>query len=229
MPSASHLSIPESGGNSEAAVPQPAERPAPPQPAAQASPPVQVRRQPQPPETSAAQDSPPPEPVSQPQQPAQLKVVPLPTTPPPSPEIQHAPAAGRSPPPQREDISHQEPVENSETEDISVIPEQLSTVAAPQPSKPVEQSETDAPSQGEDLQTTKPVAEVRSPPSPPATEVNSNMTYGTTFFVTSPNKAPVQDTTPPVREDERIPVPACTQVNTTVLYISESNCCNHDF
>lgn len=108
-------------------------------------------------------------------------------------------------------------MENSESEDISVIPAQLSTVAAPQPSKPVEHSETDAPSQGEDLQTTRPQAEVR--PSPPATEVNSNMTYGTTFSVITPSKAPVQDTTPPVVEDKRIPVPACTQVNTAVLYI----------
>lgn len=199
MPSASHLSIPESGGNSEAASPQPA---------APASLPVQVPRQPQPPETPAVPDSPRPEPVSQPQQPAQLEVVPVPTTTPPSPEIQHAHAAGRSPPPQREDVSHQEPEENAETEGIAVIPEQLSTVDAPQPSN-------------SDLQTTTPTAEVRSP-SPPATEVNSGLTYGTSSSVTTPNKAPVQDTTPPVLEEEKIPVPACTQVNTTILYISES-------
>lgn len=190
MPSASHLSIPESGGNSEAASPQPA---------------AQVPRQPQPPETPAVPDSPRPEPVSQPQQPAQLEVVSVPTT---SPEIQHAHAAGRSPPPQREDVSHQEPEENAETEGIAVIPEQLSTVDAPQPSN-------------SDLQTTTPTAEVRSP-SPPATEVNSGLTYGTSSSVTTPNKAPVQDTTPPVLEEEKIPVPACTQVNTTILYISES-------
>lgn len=183
---------------------------------------MQVRRQPQPPEASAVADSPPPEPVSQPQQPAQLEVVPVPTTPPPSPEIQHAPAAGRSPPPQREDISQQEPVENSETEDVAVIPEQKSTDAL-QPSSSVEQPETDAPSQGEDLQTMTPTAEVRSLPSPPPTEINSNMTYGTTFSVITPSKAPVQDTTPPVLEEEKIPVPACTQVNTTII------CYNHDF
>lgn len=184
---------------------------------------MQVRRQPQPPEASAVADSPPPEPVSQPQQPAQLEVVPVPTTPPPSPEIQHAPAAGRSPPPQREDISQQEPVENSETEDAAVIPEPKSTVDALQPSSSVELSETDAPSQGEDLQTMTPTAEVRSLPSPPPTEINSNMTYGTTFSVITPSKAPVQDTTPPVLEEEKIPVPACTQVNTTIV------CYNHDF
>lgn len=207
VPSASHLPIPESGANSPASVPQPAATSAPPQPAARASPPGRIPQQP--PETSAVPESPPPEPVRQPQQPAQLEVAPVPKTPPPSPELQHAHAAGRSPPPQREDISHQEPVEHSEPEDMAVILEQRSTVDAPQPSSSVEQSETDAPPRGEDLQTTTPTAEVR-PASPPATEVNSG------FTVITPNKAPVQDTTPPVLE-ENIPVPARTQVNATII------------
>lgn len=190
---------------------------------AQAPASTQVPRQPEPPATSAALDSPPRKPVTQPEQPGQLVVGPVPTTPPPSPEIQHAPAARRSPPPQREDISCQEPVETTETQDTAVIPGQLSTLDASSSVK------TDAPTQGGELQTTTPTAEVRPPPSPPATGVNSDTTYGTTFSVITPNKAPVQDTTPPVLEQEKIPVPACTQVNTTILYSSESNSVNHNF
>ncbi|CAG01251.1 unnamed protein product [Tetraodon nigroviridis] len=201
VPSASHLPIPERGASSEAAVPGPAETSAPPQPAARASPPTEVPRQPQPAETSAVPSPPPPEPVSHP---PQLEVAPVPTTPPASPEIQHAPA-GRRPPPPREDTSHQEPVENSEPEDVAVLPD------APQPPSCVERSERDTPAEGEDLRSTAPTAQVPSPPSPPAAEVTSSVACGTTFSVITPNKAPVQDTTPPVLEKEKIPVPAYTQ------------------
>lgn len=172
---------------------------------------------PQPPETPAVPGSPPPEPVSQPQQAAQLCVVAVPTTPPPSPELRPAGAAGRSPPPPREDVSHQEPVENSEPDDIQVVLEQLSTGAAPQPHGSVEQSEDDTPSQGEDLHTTMAPAEASSPPSPPPTEVDSNLTYGTTVSVITPSKSPIQDTTPPDLEEEKLPVPACAQVSAAVI------------
>lgn len=180
---------------------------------------------PQPPETPAVPGSPPPEPVSQLQRSAQLHVVAVPTTPPPSPEIQPAGAAGRSPPPPREDVSHQEPVENSEPEDIQAILEQLSRGAAPQPYGSVEQSEDDTPPKGEDLHTTAAPSEASSPPSPPPTEVDSNLTYGTTMSVMTP----IQDTTPPDLEEEKLPAPACTQVNAAVSYLSESSCYNHHF
>lgn len=183
---------------------------------------------PQLPETPAVPGSPPPEPVSRLQRSAQLHVVAVPTTPPPSPELQPAGAAGRSPPPPREDVSHQEPVENSEPEDIQAISEQPSRGAAPQPHGSVEQSEDDTPPQGEDLHTTAAPAEASSPPSPTATEVDSNLTYGTTVSVMTPNRTPIQDTTPPDLE-EKLPAPACAQVNAAVSCLSESSCYNHHF
>lgn len=179
-----HLPIPERGGNRDAASPLPGETPA------QASPPQQVPQQP--PEASA--DCPPPPP----------EVVPVPSTPPPSPETQHPRAASRSPPPQAEDSSHQEPEENTETEDSAVIPEHLSSVDAAPPSSLVERSEPE---------TQTPRAEVLPPTRPPAAQLDSDMTHGSSLSVKTPEKAPVQDSTPPILQKERTPVPACTQVS----------------
>lgn len=109
-------------------------------------------------------------------------------------------------------------MENSETDDSAVISEHLSIVDAPQPSSLVEQSETDTQSEGEDLQTTKSTAEVRPLTAPPATQVNSNMTYEASVSVKTPEKAPVQDSTPPILLEKK--TPACTQVNTNTVYVS---------
>lgn len=103
-------------------------------------------------------------------------------------------------------------MENCETEDRAVSSERLSKADAPQPSSLVEQSESDTQSEGEDLPTTKPTAEVRLPTAPPATLVNPNMTYESTASVKTPEKAPVQDTTPAILQEKK--PPACTQVNT---------------
>lgn len=103
-------------------------------------------------------------------------------------------------------------MENSETDDSAVIPEHLSTADAPQPSSPVEQSGTDAQSEGGDVRATTPTAEVVPPTSPPAAPVDSNTTYGSTLSVKTPEKAPVQDSNPPILQDEETPAPACTQV-----------------
>lgn len=117
-----------------------------------------------------------------------------------------------------EATSHQEPVENSETDDSAVIPEQRRTVDAPQPSSPVEQSETDTQSEEEGVWSTTPTAELMPPTSPPAAPVNSEITYGSTLSVKTPEKAPVQDSTPPILQDEATPVPACTQVGANTGY-----------
>lgn len=232
-PSASHLSIPESGGNSQAAVSLPAEASAPPEPAAQASPPLEIPVQPQAPQNAAAQVPEavsPPEPVAEPPQPTHVNVAPPPSTPPPSPEIPHTQATA-TPPPQREINCHQEPVENSESgvQDISgdngVIPDQVSagngevsinSVATPQPSRAVEQCETDTP-------TTTTTTDVRPPQSPSPAQINSDVTDGSSFPIMTPEKPPVQDTTPPVNlkpaavlQPEETSEPPATQVNTKI-------------
>ncbi|XP_029317161.1 mitochondrial antiviral-signaling protein [Cottoperca gobio] len=192
-PSASHLSNAGRGANSQAAA---EEAPVPPEPAAQASPPLETPSQP--PQV--------PDPVSPPEPPqsTESEVEPPPSTPPPSPETQ----ATTTPPPQREITSHQEPVENSESDvqevfgDDGVIPDQVSagnsevsiaSVATPQPSRPVEQFETETPSRPDPLQTT--TTATCSPPRP--TPIDSDVTNGSSFFTLTPEKPPVQDTTPP--------------------------------
>ncbi|KAI3367412.1 hypothetical protein L3Q82_026272 [Scortum barcoo] len=208
-PSAGHLSIPESGGNNQAAVSLPDEASAPPEPAARASPPPQIPTQPQAPQSSAAQVPEavsPPEPVAEPPQPAHIAVAPPPSTPPSSPEAPHTRV---TPPPQNEINSHREPGENSESDiqDISgdngAIPDRVSagngevsinSVATPPPSRSAEQSETDL------LTTTTSTAEVRppSPQSPFPVQINPDVTNGSSLTFMTPEKPPVQDTTPPV-------------------------------
>ncbi|XP_033497920.2 uncharacterized protein LOC117266710 [Epinephelus lanceolatus] len=152
----------------------------------------------------------PPEPVPEPPQSTQAEVAPPPSTPPPSPAAQHTQPT-TPPPPQRETNSHQEPVENSESDiqDVSaddvVIPDQvsagnrevsISSVDAPQPSRPVEQCETHTASP-DLLQTTTTSTEVSPPQSPSASQMNSDVTDGSSFLTLTPERPPVQDTSPP--------------------------------
>uniref|UniRef100_A0A8C9YMW9 Mitochondrial antiviral-signaling protein n=1 Tax=Sander lucioperca TaxID=283035 RepID=A0A8C9YMW9_SANLU len=231
-PSASHMSLPEGGANSQAIVA------APPQPAAQASPSLETPVQPQAPQSSAAnvpETVSPSEPVSEPPQSTQNEVIPSPT-PPPSPLTPHNQAT-KTPPPQRKIRSHQEPVENSESDiqdisgDIAVIPDQviagnsevsIKPVATLQPSRPVEQSETDSLSRPDPVQTTTTTAtEVSPPQSPSPTQINSDGTDGSSFPMMTPERPPVQDTTPPVDlkpaavlQPEQMSGPPATQVKT---------------
>ncbi|XP_032366949.1 proline-rich protein 36 [Etheostoma spectabile] len=213
-PSASHRSLPEGGANSQAIATPPAEASAPPQPAAQASPPLETPVQPQVPqslvanvpETVSTSES-----VAEPPQLTQNKVIPCPT-PPLSPVTPHNQAT-KTPPPQRKIESHQEPVENSESDiqdisgDTAVIPDQvragtseesLISVATLQPSHPVEQCETDFPTHPDPVQTTTTATEISPPQSPSPTQMNSDVTNGSSFPMMTPERPPVQDTTPPV-------------------------------
>ncbi|KAM9341586.1 mitochondrial antiviral-signaling protein [Symphorus nematophorus] len=195
-PSASHLPVPQSAADSQAAVALPAEASAPPEPAAQPSPPLQPEKAPQSPAAQVPEAVPPPEPVAEPPQ-----STPAPSTPPPSPEAPH-------PQPQREINSHQEPEENSESDiqgisgDNGVIPEQVSAGGGEvsiEPSGPVEQCETDAAPRPDPLQTTTTTTTVPTPPrSPSLTQTDSDVTDGSSVLMMTPEKAPVQDTTPPV-------------------------------
>lgn len=226
-PSASHLSGPESGGNSQAAVALPAEASTPPEPAAQASPPLEIPVQPQAPPSSAVQVPEavsPPEPVAKPPQAAQIEVAPAPSTPPPSPETPHNQAT-TTPSPHREIHSHQEPVENSESDiqgisaDNGVVPNQVSTrngevsVATPPQSHPVKQRETGTLSQPDLLQAASTTTEVRPPQSPSPSQIKPD------FPIMTPEKPPVQDTNPPVdirpaavQQPEETSEPPATQV-----------------
>ncbi|XP_074517154.1 uncharacterized protein LOC141783651 [Sebastes fasciatus] len=229
-PSASHLSFPENGANSQAAVAPPADASAPPEAAAQVSPSLEIPVQPQAPQSSAAQV---PEAVSPPEPPqsTQNEVAPRTPTPPPSPVTQ----AVTTPPPQREIKSHQEPVENSESDiqdvpgDDGVIPDQGSAgngevlingvATPPPPSRPVVPCETDTPSSPDRLQTATTSTEVRPPQSPSPTPINSDVTDGSSFLTLTPEKPPVQDTTPlvdpkpaAVLQPEEMSEPPTTQV-----------------
>ncbi|XP_040917256.1 mitochondrial antiviral-signaling protein [Toxotes jaculatrix] len=231
-PSASHLSVPESGGNTQAAVAHPAEPSAPPEPAVQASPPLETPVHPQ--AQSSAAHVPeavsPPEPVPDPPQSTQIEVAPPPSTPPPSPETPHTPASTPPSPPQREFKTHQEPEENSESEiqDISVengvTPDEaregqnnvsVNSVATPPRSRPVEHCETDSLSQPDLPQTITTTTEVRPPQSPSPTQASSDVTDGSSL---TPERPPVQDTAPPfdkipvvVLEPEETSEPSTTQ------------------
>lgn len=148
-PSASHLPIPESDGDSQAAVGAPIEASAPPK----ASPTLQeIPVQPQTPQSSAGAA---PEDVQLPK----LKLAPAPSTPPPSPEKTHSRASTSSPPPEQEIISPQEPVEDSES-DVQVASHQVNAgnteVDAPQ-----------APPQNPSLLTDGPSVPVKTPEKPP--------------------------------------------------------------
>ncbi|XP_034714142.1 protein transport protein SEC31-like [Etheostoma cragini] len=234
-PSASHRSLPQGGANSQAVVAPPAEASAPPQPAAQASPPLETPVQQQVPQSSAAnvpEAVSPSEPVAKPPQVTQNEVMPCPT-PPLSPVTPHDQAT-KTPPPQRKIESHQEPVENSESDiqdisgDTAVIPDQvragtsevsLNSVATLQPPHPVEQCETDSPTHPDPVQTTTTATEISPPQSPSPTQMNSDVTNGSSFPIMTPERPPVQDTTPPVDlkpaavlQPEQMSGPPATQV-----------------
>ncbi|KAK2826712.1 hypothetical protein Q5P01_020926 [Channa striata] len=204
-PTASHPSIPESGGNSLGIVAPPVEASAPPEPAAHTSP-SEAPVQPQATQSSVAQfpkAASPPEPLPEPTQPAQNEEAPLSPTPPPSPETLHTPP----PPPQREVNTHQEPEENSESDihDITGVTRyqlgsgnseaQVNPLVTPSPRRPVEQCETDTQS----VQTSTTVTEVRPPMSPSSTQTSSDVT-DSSFITLTPKTPPVQDTTPPVEK-----------------------------
>ncbi|KAL3049515.1 hypothetical protein OYC64_008882 [Pagothenia borchgrevinki] len=159
--------------------------PAPAEPLAQASPPLEIPVQPQAPPSAEAKV---PEVVSPPQ-PTQGEVEPPPSTPPP------------------ESNSHQEPAENCESdiEDVSgddaAILDQvlIDTVAPPQPPPPAEELETETPSIQDPVETTTTTSTEISPPqSPSPSQMNSDVTDGSSFLTLTPEKPPVQDTTPPV-------------------------------
>ncbi|KAG8013060.1 Mitochondrial antiviral-signaling protein [Nibea albiflora] len=145
-PSASHLSIPESAGNT---------------PAAQAaSPPPDIAARPQAPQHPEAEA-------------AEIEVKPAPSTPPPSPETPHNQAA------QREIASHQEPVENSESDNQDVSGENGVSAGSDEASLSCVDTPHPEPAQ-----------------SPPPAQVNSDVTDGSSFPTMTPEKPPVQDTSP---------------------------------
>ncbi|XP_039993953.1 mitochondrial antiviral-signaling protein isoform X2 [Xiphias gladius] len=202
-PPASPLSIPDRGGNAQAAVAPPAEASARPGPAAQASLPQETPVRPQA-QTSAAHVPDargPSEPVPEAPQSTQIEVAPPPLTPAPSRETPHSPASA---PPQRKVHAHQEPEENSESDiqiifvDNGVSPAQVST--------------------GKDTLQTTATAEVRPPQSPSPTQANSDVTDGSSFPTLTPERPPVQDTTPLVNKipfvltPDKISEPPTTQV-----------------
>nr|AVJ47494.1 mitochondrial antiviral signaling protein [Miichthys miiuy] len=155
-PSASHLSILESAGNTQAAQ--------------AALPPPDIPAQPQAPQSSAAQH---PEAEA-----ADIKVKPAPSTPPPSPETPHNQATA-APPPQKEIGSHQEPVENSESDIQDVSGD--NGVSAGNDEASLSSVDTPHPEPAQ---------------SPPPTQMNSDVTDGSSFPTMTPEKPPVQDTSP---------------------------------
>ncbi|KAM4723636.1 LOW QUALITY PROTEIN: mitochondrial antiviral-signaling protein [Anableps anableps] len=192
-PAPSHLPVSEGGASGQAAAAQPAEAPpAPPQPAAQAPPPVQAQA----PQMAAES---PPEPTFEPV--TQDEVPRLPSTPPPSPEIQHAQVA------EDKHVLHQEPEENSESDiqdppgDTGSVPQKTSSgkkeaavavATSPLQQHPVHHSETDP------LQT---AAATNDKPQPTIlTPVNSDVSDGSSQLTLTPEKHPVQDTTPTVHK-----------------------------
>lgn len=232
------MSILESDGRNQAAVTPPAEASAPPEPTSEASSPLEIPVQPEAPHSSAAmapEDASPPEPVTEPLQSVQIEVVPAPSTTPPSPETPYTQGARTSPPPQKETRSHQEPVEDSESDiqvipgDNEFIPDQVSagngevnSVNTLHPSDPVERCGIEAPSQREALQTTN-SKEVRPPQSTSPTHINANVMTGSSSYMMTPEKSPIQDTTPPVEfkpaavlQPEETSEPLATQVNTYI-------------
>ncbi|XP_054913227.1 mitochondrial antiviral-signaling protein [Poeciliopsis prolifica] len=158
-------------------------QPAPPEPASQASAPVHTPAQQQVPQM--AFDSP-PEPISEP--PAQDEFPRLPSTPPPSPEIQHAVEGNHAP--------YQEPEENSESDiqDPSGDTGAGRKEAVVVPNSPQQQQHQDpVPQSGADhLQTA-----AATKPSLSSTSFSSDVSDRSSVVTLTPEKHPVQDTTPP--------------------------------
>ncbi|KAM7403662.1 hypothetical protein PAMA_004211 [Pampus argenteus] len=201
-PSASELSVPGSGGNSQAAVAPPAEASARPEPPAQASPPLETPVQP--PAVQVPKAASPPQPIPGPPQSPETAVAPPPSTPPLSSEIPH-PQATTPLAPQRKIDAHQEPEENSESDiqDVpdykGVIPDQVSPGNNKVPVNSVatlEPCETEAPSSTDPLQTTSTI-EIRAPQSLSPTQIKSD-DERSPYPTLTPEKPPVQDTAPPV-------------------------------
>lgn len=160
-------------------------------------PPPDIPAQPQAPQSSADQH---PEAEE-----AEIKVKPAPSTPPPSPETPHNQATA-APPPQSEIGSHQEPVENSESDIQDVSGD--NGVSAGNSEAALSSVDTPHPEPAQ---------------SPPPTQMNSDVTDGSSFPTMTPEKPPVQDTSPvedlqraaaaAVQPEETSEAPA-TQVNT---------------
>ncbi|XP_008397039.1 mitochondrial antiviral-signaling protein [Poecilia reticulata] len=187
-PAASQLPVSESVADVQ---------PAPPEPASQTPAPVHAPAQRQVPQMAA--DSP-PEPISEP--PAQDELPLLPSTPPPSPEIQHT-AEGKHAP-------HQEPEENSESDvqDPSgdtgagrkeaaaavIVAAAVAMVASSQEQQ--QQQQHPVPQSGADHLQTAATTKL----SPSLTSVSSDVSYGSSVLTLTPEKHPVQDTTPPAHK-----------------------------
>ncbi|XP_038135426.1 mitochondrial antiviral-signaling protein [Cyprinodon tularosa] len=199
-PAASKLPISESSGTGQAAAAQPAET---------LPPPVHTPAQQQVPQVAAVQASQTVSPPEPPQSVLQDEVPPLPSTPPPSPEIQHPqvsdvwPLLGRNAP-------HQEPEENSESDirdasgDASSVPletslgeEEAVVGVVTSPQQPlVPHSETATLLAPDPLQTGVTTND-KQLQQPSLTPINSDES---SLFTLTPEKHPVQDTTPPVHQ-----------------------------
>uniref|UniRef100_G3NM93 Mitochondrial antiviral-signaling protein n=1 Tax=Gasterosteus aculeatus aculeatus TaxID=481459 RepID=G3NM93_GASAC len=185
-PSARPPSVPEGGANSQAAAAPPAEESAPPEPAPQAQLPEAV---------------PPPGPLPEPPQATEVEVAARPSTPPTSFE----PVAAEATPAQGEVNAPQEPEENSES-DIQDVPGDNGVTPAGESGESGEVSadrasapppgpcETDTPSHTDPLQTTTTSAQVGPPTSPSLTQMDSDVTDGSSFLTMTPERLPVQDT-----------------------------------
>ncbi|KAM4542726.1 mitochondrial antiviral-signaling protein [Odontesthes bonariensis] len=223
-PADSHFTTPERGGNGQAAVAPPAVAPpavappavappavappaeappaeapaAPSEPAAQAPPSLETpapQRAPQSGAGQVAEGASPPESVPEPPQ-STIEVRPLPSTPPPSPETPCAQVTD-FPLPQTEVTPHQDPEENTESDIQNVsgaaglIPDEVSSsnekfadnfVTTP-PSVPLQTAVT---TNDEPLQS--------------STQINSDISDGSSFPTMTPVKHPVQDSSPPVNQ-----------------------------
>ncbi|XP_072221038.1 mitochondrial antiviral-signaling protein [Leuresthes tenuis] len=210
-PADSHLTIPERGGNGQAAVAPPAEAPAAPsEPAAQAPLFLETPTPQQAPQSAAgpfAEVASLSEPVPEPLQSAN-EVRPLPSTPPPSPEIPRAQVTD-FPLPQME-----EPEENIESDiqhvsgAAGLIPDEVSLgnkkvadnfVTTP-PSVPLQTAVT---TNNEPLQS--------------STQINSDATDGSSFPTMTPVKHPVQDSSPPANQTPTVVLQPETSEATQVV------------
>lgn len=215
-PSARPPSVPEGGANSQAAAAPPAEESAPPEPAPQAQLPEAV---------------PPPGPLPEPPQATEVEVAARPSTPPTSFE----PVAAKATPAQGEVNAPQEPEENSES-DIQDVPGDNGVTPAGESGESGEVSadrasapppgpcETDTPSHTDPLQTTTTSAQVGPPTSPSLTQMDSDVTDGSSFLTMTPERLPVQDTAAQVDlkpavvlQPEESFQPAATQVSSKVF------------
>lgn len=160
----------------------------------------------------------PPEPVSEP--PAQEEVPRLPSTPPPSPEIQHAEAADAALP-QDKNVPHQEPEENSEP-DIQDASGATSSLPKESSSGKKEATVTVVtPAQQQQLRLQTAVATNDQPEQ--SLSSNSDVSDGSSLLTLTPEKHPVQDTAPPVHkvptdvlQPQRSPEHATVQVSNSI-------------